>query len=244
MTQPTRILIAIATYNEMENLPALVDEILHFVPTGEILVIDDNSPDGTGRWCDERAAKDPHFHVIHRAGKLGLGTATITGLHYSMEQNFEWVITMDADFSHHPRYLPSLIAAAHDPANTPDVVIGSRYIPGGGVEGWPLRRWIMSRCLNIYARWLLGLHPRDCSGGFRCFRVQVLRQVDWHDLRSRGYSFLEEILWKLQLAGARIREVPIIFIERAQGHSKISSREAWDALWIIFRLSIQRWTKR
>ena len=241
MTQPSRVLIAVATYNEMENLPSLVEEIRRHADTADIVVVDDNSPDGTGKWCDERAKTDSRFHVIHREGKLGLGTATIAGLRYAMENNFDWVVTMDADFSHQPRYLPSLLAAAQDPVNQPDIVIGSRYVPGGGVEGWPPRRHIMSRCLNIYARWMLGLKPRDCSGAFRCFRVELLRRIDWQTLRSRGYSFFEEILWKLQRAGARIREVPIIFVDRTQGRSKISSREAWDALWIIFQMSLGRW---
>jgi dolichol-phosphate mannosyltransferase len=244
MTQQSRVLIAIATYNEMENLPGLVEEIRRYAGRADIVIVDDNSPDGTGKWCDDRVATDPNFHVIHREGKLGLGTATIAGLRYAMEHGFDWVITMDADFSHHPRYLPSLLAAAQEPVNPPDVVIGSRYVAGGSVEGWPLRRRIMSRCVNFYARWMLGLQPHDCSGAYRCFRVELLRRVDWESVRSRGYSFFEEILWKLQRAGARIREVPIVFVDRTQGRSKISIREAKDALRIIFWMSIQRWTGR
>jgi dolichol-phosphate mannosyltransferase len=241
MTQPSRVLVAISTYNEMENLPSLVDEIYRYADGVDIVVVDDNSPDGTGGWCDERVAVDSHFHVIHRAGKLGLGTATIAGLRYAMDNNYDWVVTMDADFSHHPRYLPAILGAAHDADNPVDLVIGSRYVPTGGVEGWPIRRRIMSRCVNIYVRWLLGLRPRDCSGAYRCSRVDLLRQIDWQNLRSTGYSLLEEILWKMQRTGARIREVPIIFVDRTQGRSKINSREVWDAIWIIFRLALERW---
>lgn len=240
MSKSSRLLVAIATYNEIENLPRLVDEIRQYVPEAEILVIDDNSPDGTGRWCDVRRQVDARFHVLHRTGKLGLGTATVAGLKYAMDQGFDIVTTMDADFSHHPRYLPSMLAAIHDSEAPADVVIGSRYVSGGGVEGWPLRRRVMSRCLNLYARALLRLGVRDCSGAYRCFRVEILQRVAWDQLRSRGYSFLEEVLWLLQRAGARIREVPIIFVDRTHGHSKISTREAWNALWIILRLGLSR----
>src|SRR3990172_3646717 len=150
-SQPT--LVMLATYNEIENLPCLVDEIEAVAPDADVLVIDDNSPDGTGKWCDQRAATDPRVHCLHRAGKLGLGTATMAGLRYAIEHGYKYVLNMDADFSHHPRYLPALLAGMERPDGSPaaDVMIGSRYGPGGGVEGWPWKRHLMSRGVNVYA---------------------------------------------------------------------------------------------
>jgi dolichol-phosphate mannosyltransferase len=236
-----RTLITIATYNEMENLPSLVAEILAQVPV-EILVIDDNSPDGTGRWCDGQAQADPRVHCLHRPGKLGLGTATIAGMQWAIEQGYDQMLNMDADFSHHPRYLPAFLAGM-DPADGPavDVMIGSRYIPGGGVEGWPLKRHVMSRGINLAARWLLGLKPKDCSGAFRCYRTSVLQRLDFGAVRSRGYSFQEEILWHLKRLGARFAETPIVFVDRQRGASKIDMREAVSSLWTLFRLGLRNW---
>jgi dolichol-phosphate mannosyltransferase len=235
--QSKRTLVTIATYNEMENLPALVDAIWKVAPQLDILVIDDNSPDGTGRWCGERAACDPRLCCLHRVRKLGLGTATIAGMKYALEHGYDWMLNMDADFSHHPRHIPALLAGM----NTADVTIGSRYVPGGGVKNWPLKRRLMSWGVNTYARGLLGLRPRDCSGAFRCFRVDLLRKLDFDSIQSRGYSFQEEILWLLKRAGARFAESPILFADREKGRSKINCREALAALGIIFRLGIKNW---
>lgn len=236
MTDTFRTLVAIATYNEIENLPQLVAAIRQHVPEVDILVTDDNSPDGTGRWCDEHAATDKRFHVLHRSGKLGLGSAIVAGLKYAVENLYDFAITMDADLSHDPRHLPEILAAMHDEAPPPDVVIGSRYVTGGGIEGWPLYRRIMSRWVNWYARWMLNLKPHDCSGAYRCYRVAMLKTIRFEAIRSRGYSLLEEILWLLQCQGAEMREVPITFVDRTSGKSKISYREAWQLFWILFRL--------
>ena len=234
-----KTLVTIATYNEIENLPRLVEAIFAEAPGLDILVIDDNSPDGTGQWCDERAGTDPRVHCLHRAGKLGLGTATIAGLRYGLEQGYRQVLNMDADFSHHPRYLKALLAGMDPPGGAAvDVMIGSRYIPGGGVEGWPLRRHFMSRAINLYTRWLLGLAPRDCSGAYRCYRTSILERLDFDAIRSRGYSFQEEILWHLKRLGARFGETPIIFEDRRQGSSKIDRQEAISALRTILWLGI------
>ncbi|MCO6459327.1 MAG: polyprenol monophosphomannose synthase [Pirellulaceae bacterium] len=235
-------LITVATYNEIQNLPPLVDKILEFAPDAHVLVIDDNSPDGTGRWCDQRAAGDPRVRCLHRTGKLGLGSAIIAGMKYGQEHGYRYVLNMDADFSHDPRYLPAL-RQAMDPPEGPaaDVSIGSRYVPGGGVRNWPWRRQMMSRMVNLYARCLLGLRVRDCSGAYRCYRAELLDRVDLTRVRSRGYSFQEEILWHLKRAGARFAETPIIFADRELGQSKINSREALAALWIIFRLGVRNW---
>jgi len=235
------LLIAIATYNEIENLPSLIDEIFDQMPEADVLIVDDNSPDGTGRWCDERAAADRRLRVIHRSEKLGLGTATLEEMRYAIEHDYELLITMDADFSHHPSHLPDLLRAmGTDGADAVDVMIGSRYVRGGGVRGWPLHRRIMSRLVNLYARCMLGLSPRDCSGAYRCFRVELLRQLDLTEVRSRGYSFFEEILWHLRRRNARFGETPIVFVDRRYGQSKINSREAFLALWILFCLGLSR----
>ena len=242
-----KTLITIATYNEIENLPRLVDEIYAAAPEAHLLVIDDNSPDGTGQWCDEKSQREAGFFCLHRAGKLGLGTAIMAGMQYGVEHGYDYVLNMDADFSHSPKYIPNLIAGM-DPitdtttASSPvDVMIGSRYIPGGAVENWPWRRRLMSKGVNVYARVCLKLSPRDCSGGFRCYRTSLLKQLDFTTIRSRGYSFQEEILWRLKRLGARFGETPIVFADRARGQSKINLREASSALRVIFRCGLTSW---
>jgi dolichol-phosphate mannosyltransferase len=236
---PVRTLVAIATYNEFENLPRLVAEVFQHAPSVELLVVDDNSPDGTGRWCDQFSAVEPRFHVMHRSGKLGLGTAIVEAIRYAAERDFDFLVTLDADFSHAPGIIPGMVLgmSGSDGAAV-DVMIGSRYVPGGAVEGWPWKRLLMSRFVNAYARFWLKLQARDCSSGFRCYRMQVLKRVAWDRMRSRGYSFLEELLWMLSRAGARITETPIVFVNRRHGESKIDLREGFAALWILFRL---RW---
>jgi dolichol-phosphate mannosyltransferase len=232
-----RTLVTVATYNELENLPQLVEAIWQVAPQTAVLVIDDNSPDGTGRWCDEKAVSEPRLHCVHRTGKLGLGTAIIAAMEYAIENNYEYVLNMDADFSHHPRYIPALLAAVE----SSDVSIGSRYCPGGGTQGWPFQRRAMSWAVNTYARTLLGLKPKDTSGAFRCYRVSLLKQLDFAAIKSRGYSFQEEILWRLKRQGARMVEVPIVFADRERGQSKINKQEALSALWVIWRLGATNW---
>ena len=233
-----RTLITLATYNEIENLPLLVEEVFAVAPQAEVLVIDDYSPDGTGRWCDEQAAVDSRVHCLHRPGKLGLGTATIAAMRYAIESDFDFMLNMDADFSHHPRYIPAILAGMENA----DVSIGSRYVRGGGVKDWPLKRRLMSWGVNTYARALLGLRSRDCSGAFRCYRVALLKKLDFDKVVSRGYSFQEEILWHLKRQGARFSETPILFADREKGQSKINNREAVAALRILMRLGFKNWT--
>lgn len=238
-----RTLVVVATYNEIENLPRLVDEIFAVAPHAEVLVIDDNSPDGTGDWCEGRMVDDRRFHCIHRASKLGLGTATIAGLQFAIDRGYDTVLTMDADFSHPPRFIPALIEGVNREDSAADVMIGSRYVEGGGIEGWPLQRRLMSRWVNRFARMMLGLKVRDCSGAFRCYRTDILQQIDFDAIRSRGYSYLEELLWRLKQAGARFEESPFTFVDRQHGQTKINTREAFTALWIIFRLGLKNWIR-
>lgn len=240
MAAPRQTLVTVATYNEIENLPRLVDEILAQLPEAHLLIIDDNSPDGTGRWCDRKAELDPRVHCLHREGKLGLGTATMAGMRYAIERGYRYLVNLDADFSHDPKYLPQLLSGMEPTGGPPvDVMIGSRYVAGGSIQGWPLRRRLMSRAINLYARWLLGLRSKDCSGAFRCYRTAALGRIDFGSVLSRGYSFQEEILWRLKRAGCRFGEIPITFVDRVEGRSKINSREAWYAVWTILSLGRQ-----
>lgn len=226
------LLVSLATYNERENLGPLVAEIHAVLPEADVLVIDDNSPDGTGRLADELAHSDPRVHVIHRPGKLGLGTATIAAMRYAIEHDYNCLINMDADFSHHPRYLPALLAGMQ----RCDVMIGSRYIEGGGAVNWPLSRRIISRCVNTVVRLLLRIQAHDTSGAYRCYRVSLLRDADLDHVLSRGYSFQQEVLYRCRQAGARIGETPIIFENRRAGASKVNPREAVRSMTMILWL--------
>jgi dolichol-phosphate mannosyltransferase len=230
-----RTLIAIATYNERENLEALVAGIREKVPDGDMLIVDDNSPDGTGQLADQLASTHDWLKVIHRTGKLGLGTALLAALRYSMEHHYDRVVTMDADFSHHPRYLPALLAGMAEK----DVMIGSRYVPGGGYIGWPLSRIVMSRGVNLLVRVLMRIPARDCSGGFRCYRVELLKKAKLDRLKSHGYSFQEEVLFRCRQAGARIGETPIVFENRRVGTSKVSTHEVIRSLGVILGLGVR-----
>ena len=230
-----KILISLATYNEIENLPLITAEIFEYAPDVDVLVIDDNSPDGTGDWVAERMQAEPRLKLLRRAGKLGLGTATIAAMRYAIENDYEYLLNMDADLSHPPKYLPAIRNKALEGI---DVVIGSRYVSGGGVEGWPLRRRMMSSGVNSYARLMLGLKTKDNSGAFRCYRTETLKKLDFDKFVSKGYSFQEEILFRLRKVGASFAEVPIIFVDRRFGSSKINKKEAVMALWLLFRIGI------
>src|SRR5580704_13703807 len=206
---PPKVLVSLATYNEVENLRRLVIEIRGEVPFAHILVIDDASPDGTGKVAEELVREYPGMvFLIRRSGKLGLGTAVVCAMKYAIENGYAYHLNMDADGSHPPRFIPALIAGM----GHVDVMIGSRYIPGGGVEGeFGLRRKFMSTGINVYARLFLGLRTRDNSGSFRCYRVSKLAQIDFNKVRSRGYSFMEEILYWCRTVGCTFGETAIIF---------------------------------
>ena len=231
-----RILVALATYNEAENLPGLVDAIFRALPEAEVLVVDDNSPDGTGRWCDQRAAGEARLHCLHRARKLGLGSATLEAMRFALMRGYEVFVTLDADWSHDPRYLPELVAATQ----RADVAIGSRYVAGGAIDGWPWYRRRLSRAINGLSRVALRLPVRDSSGAFRAYRVESLRRLRLEDVRAEGYAYLEETLWHLDRAGATFAEVPITFHERRAGRSKVSLREATSKLGTVLRLLLRR----
>lgn len=230
-TQP-RTLIALATYNERDNLAPLVKEVRAAVADADVLILDDNSPDGTGAVADALAQEDPRIHVIHRTGKLGLGTAILALMRFAMEKDYELLLTMDADYSHHPRYLPAILKGMGEA----DVMIGSRYVAGGGVENWPLSRRLMSRTTGQLVRLLLGMPVRDTSGNYRCYRVDLLRRTNLDNLLSHGYSFQQEVLHRCHLAGARLGETPIIFADRKVGQSKANLKEIVRSLSTLLRL--------
>jgi dolichol-phosphate mannosyltransferase len=226
------LLISIATYNERENLTGLVQSIFQFVPETHLLIVDDNSPDGTGELADELTKIYPRLHVLHRQGKLGLGSAIIAGMKYAIDHDYGRFVSMDADGSHGPKYLPALVALAGR-----DVMIGSRYVPGGGSENWPLSRLLISKSLNVLNRVLLGIPARDASGGFRCYRTALLQRIDLDNFWSRGYSFQEEMLFRCIRAGARIGETPIIFADRRIGASKANVPEMVRSLAVLLKLA-------
>lgn len=224
-----RTLVTLATYNERDNLAPLIQEIHQQLPHADVLVIDDNSPDGTGQLADQLASQDSRVHVMHRAGKLGLGTATIAAIRYAIDHDYVLHVNMDADFSHHPRYLPALLAGM----DRHDVMIGSRYVPGGGTQNWPVSRQLMSWGVNTLTRVLMRIRAHDTSGAYRCYRVSKMREVALDQIISRGYSFQEEMLYRCRQVGCRIGETPIIFEDRRAGTSKVNMKEAIRSILLI-----------
>jgi len=232
-------LIVLPTYNEIENLERLVVAVL---ATGDfhLLIIDDNSPDGTGQLAEQLRNRYPdRIDVLHRTGKLGLGTAYITGFNYALQRDYDLVIEMDSDFSHDPGYLPTMLKAAEHA----DVVVGSRYVRGGGTRNWSLVRQIVSRGGSLYTRLVLGLQLSDLTSGFICYRRDVLSALDLESIRANGYSFQIEMKWRCHQHGYRITEIPIIFPDREAGQSKMSGRIVLEALWVVWRLRLEQWRK-
>jgi dolichol-phosphate mannosyltransferase len=221
-----RVLVIIPTYQERENIERIVDRVVTSVPSAHVLVVDDASPDGTGKIADELADADRRIHVLHRAAKNGLGAAYIAGFGWGLERGYDVLVEMDADGSHSPEQLPRLLGALEHA----DLVLGSRYVPGGAVVNWPRRREILSRGGNLYVRLALGLELRDATGGYRAFRRNVLENVDYSAVASEGYCFQVDLARRALSAGYRVVEVPITFVERVRGESKMSSdivREAF-----------------
>ena len=230
-----KALVIIPTYNERENLPSIVPVVLEHDPRLEVLVVDDNSPDGTGKLADDMACANNRIHVIHRSGKLGLGTAYVAGFKYAIANGFDYACEMDADFSHDPRHLALFLEAIQDA----DLVIGSRYLDGRvTVLNWPMGRLLLSYFANVYARWVTGLKLWDCTAGFRCYRRAVLEAIDLDQVRSNGYSFQIEMSFRTLRKGFRLKEIPILFTDRAEGKSKMSRSIVWEAVFMVWRL---RW---
>lgn len=229
-----KALVVIPTYNERENLPELLRRIFAEDLPLEVLVIDDSSPDGTGAVADQLAASDARVHVMHRPGKMGLGSAYVAGFRYALERDYDAVFEMDADFSHNPDSLPQFLKEIE----TADLVVGSRYLQGVTVVNWPLKRLILSYLANVYSRIITGVPIKDLTGGFKCFRRQVLGALDLDRVRSDGYGFQIEINYKTWRRGFRIREIPILFVDRRAGESKMSRRIVWEAAWMVWRLRI------
>jgi dolichol-phosphate mannosyltransferase len=251
-----RVLIIIPTYNERDNIGPLVAQIHAALPVADVLVVDDGSPDGTGQLVDELMVSDSRLRVLHRSGKLGLGTAYLAGFRFALDNGYDYIFEMDADFSHDPCYLPALLAAAveGDPSGATgsgpgaDVVIGSRRVPGGGTENWGIGRQLISAGGSLYARLILGVgrpeHPlglpvHDLTSGFKCFRRRVLQSIDLDSVHSEGYSFQIELTYRALGHGFRVAEVPIIFVDRRAGQSKMSSRIFLEALGVVWRLRLQ-----
>jgi len=230
-----RILVSLATYNEAGNLAPLIAEIHKFLPRADVLVIDDNSPDGTWKIAEEMGVTDPRIKLLKRPGKLGLGTATLAAMNYAMEHSYDLLQNMDADFSHPPRYLPGILAGM----SKYDVMIGSRYVQGGGTENWPLPRRIISQSVNTMVRFLFRMPVQDASGAYRCYRVSMLRRVPLDQVKSRGYSFQQEVLFRCHKTGCKLGEYPIIFENRRAGASKVNRKEAIRSMSMIMYLGLR-----
>ncbi|MEP7346572.1 MAG: polyprenol monophosphomannose synthase [Gemmatimonadaceae bacterium] len=230
-----RALVIVPTYNERENILRLIDAVLSQDPRIDVLVVDDGSPDGTGLLVDERTAIDSRVHVIHRPSKLGLGTAYLAGFKWALERDYEFIFEMDADFSHDPGHIPQFLSSAAEA----DLVLGSRYRDGKvTVVNWPIGRLMLSYAANIYARFATGLPLFDATGGFKCFRRRVLEALDLTQVRSNGYAFQIEMSFRAWKKGFRIVEIPIVFVDRTEGESKMSKKIVREAVWMVWRL---RW---
>jgi dolichol-phosphate mannosyltransferase len=230
-----RALVIVPTYNERENIAKLIDAVLEQDQRLEVLVVDDGSPDGTGAIVDELAARNPRVHALHRPKKMGLGTAYLAGFKWALAHDYDYVFEMDADFSHDPQHLPQFLEAIRDA----DVVLGSRYRDGKvTVVNWPMTRLLLSYFANIYARTVTGLQLADSTGGFKCFRRSVLEAIDLDAVRSNGYAFQIEMSFRAWKKGFRIVEIPIVFVDRTEGESKMSKKIVREAIWMVWRL---RW---
>jgi dolichol-phosphate mannosyltransferase len=224
-----RVLVIIPTYNEAENVQIIVDRVRTAVPAVDVLIADDNSPDGTGAIADEISAADSQVHVMHRAGKQGLGMAYLAGFAWARERSYDAVVEMDADGSHAPEQLPDLLNALTEA----DLVIGSRWVKGGTVVNWPLHRLILSRGANLYTRMAMGMPIKDATGGYRAYRMTALDKMDVDTVASQGYCFQIDLAWRAHRNGFRVAEVPIRFAERERGASKMSSSIVREALWLV-----------
>ncbi len=227
-----RGIVVVPTYNERENIEELINKVLSVSPIIDILIVDDNSPDGTGEIVDRMAKENSRIKVIHRPGKMGLGSAYVEGFKYALKEGYDFIMEMDADFSHNPEDIPRFIEKIKEY----DLVIGSRYINGVSVVNWPISRLFLSYFANIYARFITGVPIKDLTGGFKCFRREVLEAIDLDSIMSDGYAFQIEMNYRAYKKGFRITEIPIIFIERRAGASKMSKKIVWEAFWLVWKL--------
>jgi dolichol-phosphate mannosyltransferase len=235
MVAMDRVLVIVPTYNEKENLPNLIAAVHAALPETDLLVVDDASPDGTGELADEIAARDPKVSVLHRAGKQGLGTAYIAGFRHALPLGYDYIFEMDCDFSHDPKYLPVMLAEARRGA---DLVLGSRYVDGGGTVNWGPMRKLISRGGSFYARTILGVSVRDLTGGFKCFRRRVLETIDLDGVSAQGYGFQIEMTYRALKHGFKLVEVPIVFVDRRVGQSKMSKKIFVEALTLVWKLRL------
>jgi dolichol-phosphate mannosyltransferase len=235
-----RVLVIIPTYNEADNVRIIVDRLRRAVPAVDVLIADDNSPDGTGAIADELAAADDHIHVLHRRGKEGLGAAYLAGFEWARDAGYDAVVEMDADGSHAPEELPKLLDALSDA----DAVLGSRWVPGGKVMNWPVSRHLISRTGNLYTRLALGMPFKDATGGYRAYRMKTLDAMGLDGVASQGYCFQVDLAWRAYRQGHRVVEVPITFAERERGASKMSSAIVREALWRVTVWGAQSRTRR
>jgi dolichol-phosphate mannosyltransferase len=232
-----RAIVVVPTYNERENLPKLVERLFSQNAGLEILVVDDSSPDGTGAWVSETAAREPHLHLLSRTAKNGLGRAYLAGFQWAIDHGYDLVVQMDADFSHNPDDVPKLLAGIRE--NNADLAIGSRYAGGIRVINWPLKRLVLSVGASFYVKWITGLPIWDPTGGFKCWRRNTLEAIGLNSIRSNGYGFQVEMTHRTWLHGFRVVEVPIIFSDRVEGTSKMSKKIVVEALFMVWRLLIQ-----
>jgi dolichol-phosphate mannosyltransferase len=232
---PERAVVVVPTYNERVNLPLVVPAILQQDPRLEVLVVDDNSPDNTGKLADEIAATEPRLHVLHREVKQGLGKAYLAGFRWALDSGYDLIFEMDADFSHDPKFLRDFLRAIENA----DLVLGSRYHTGVNVINWPISRLLLSLGANLYARWVTGLPLSDSTGGFKCFRRAVLEAIDFERVRSNGYSFQIEMSFRAWRKGFRLVEIPIVFTDRVEGQSKMNKRIVREAIWMVWWLRLQ-----
>ncbi len=233
---PERALVIIPTYDEASNIPQLLPQVLNQDECIDVLVVDDGSPDGTGQIADRMASENGRINVLHREKKLGLGTAYLAGFAWALEREYDFIFEMDADFSHDPKHLPEFLEAIKDA----DLVLGSRYLDGRvTVVNWPMGRLLLSYGANIYARVVTGLKLCDSTGGFKCFRRRVLEAIDLDRVRSNGYSFQIEMSLRAVKKGFSIKEIPIVFVDRSDGASKMSGRIVREAIWMVWRLRFQ-----
>lgn len=229
-----KAIVVIPTYNESKNILRIIDKIFSVHDTIDVLVVDDNSPDGTGKLVRDKKSESDRIHLIEREGKMGLGTAYIAGFKYALARNYDYIMEMDADFSHNPEEIPNFLREIQEF----DLVLGSRYIKGVNVVNWPLKRLLLSYGANLYTRIITGMDVKDATGGFKCFRSTALSLINFDEVKSNGYSFQIEMTYRLWKKGAKVKEIPIIFVDRMEGVSKMSKKIVYEAIFMVWKLKL------